>query len=130
MGCPDVAGGEFKVRPLEQLHRLVEIRHGVDFIPVIRVEEDRLEVKRAVDKPIRCLGRFDKTAASRILSPGKRAMLTARLGNTANGRPDRAPLYVEVELQQSAKRVEMTHHAFAQEGIFTALSYGILVGWQ
>ncbi len=48
MACPDSAGGGFKVVPVDRFFGFVEIRHGVDIIPVIRAEE----------------GRFDRTAAS------------------------------------------------------------------
>ena len=34
---PTIAGGGFNVLPVEHLFRFVEVRHGVEFIPVIRV---------------------------------------------------------------------------------------------
>ena len=63
MELPTIAGGGFKKRPVEHLLRFVEVRHGVEFIPVIRFEEDRFQGKRAIGNPIRCLERFDRTAA-------------------------------------------------------------------
>ncbi len=34
MECPAIAGGASNVRPIEHLFRFVEIRLGVDFIPL------------------------------------------------------------------------------------------------
>lgn len=61
---PTIAGGEFDVLSVEHLFRSVEVRHNVDFIPVIRVKEDRFAGKRVLGKSIRCLERFNRTAAS------------------------------------------------------------------
>jgi hypothetical protein len=58
---------------LEPPFRFVEVRHGVDFIPVIQsvigVEDDRFEGRRAVGNPIRCLEPFDETTAFGTLVP-------------------------------------------------------------
>jgi hypothetical protein len=63
---PTIAGGGFKVFPVEHLFRFVEVRHGVDFIPVSRVEEDRFEGKRAVGNPFVVFNASIRTAASSI----------------------------------------------------------------
>ena len=47
MELPAIASGRVNGLPVEQRFRLVEIRQGIDFIPIIRVEEDRFEEKRA-----------------------------------------------------------------------------------
>lgn len=64
MERPAIASGRVKVLPAKQHFRLVQIRHGIDLIPAIPVEEDRLEGKRADIKPIRCIERFGQTALS------------------------------------------------------------------
>ena len=64
MERPAIASGRVNGLPLQNLFRLVEVRHGIVFIPVIGVEEDRFEGKRSDDKPIRCLERFERTAVS------------------------------------------------------------------
>ncbi len=64
MERPTIAGGGFKALPVEHLFRFVEVRHGVDFIPVIRVEEDRFQGKPGVGNPIRYLEQLDRTAES------------------------------------------------------------------
>ena len=73
MECPDIAGGGSNVRPIEHLFRFVEIRDGVDFMPAIRplfrVVDNRFEGRRAVGDSIRCLERYDETAASGTLVP-------------------------------------------------------------
>jgi hypothetical protein len=66
MEGPAIAGNGFKGLPVEQHFRFVGVRHRVDFLSVMRVEEDRFEGKRAVGNPVRCLERFDWTAASSI----------------------------------------------------------------
>ncbi len=92
MECLSIADGGLDALPVEHLFRLVEVRHALEFILLIRVEESHFEGKRGFGKPVRCLERFDRTAASCILPPGKRARLTARPGITGNRCPDRAPL--------------------------------------
>ncbi len=47
MERPAIASGRVNGLPVEQHFRLVQIRQGIDFIPIIRVEEDRFEEKRA-----------------------------------------------------------------------------------
>ena len=64
MERPAIASGRVKALPVKQQVRLVQIRHGIDLIPVIPVEEHRPEGKRADIKPMRCLERFDQTALS------------------------------------------------------------------
>ncbi len=61
MERPAIVSGRVDGLPVEQHFRLVQKRHGIDFIPIIRVEEDRFEGKRADGKPIRCLELFDRT---------------------------------------------------------------------
>ena len=60
---PAIAGNGFKGLPVEHLFRFVEVRHRVNFLLVMRVEEDRFEGKRAVGNPGRCFERLDRTAA-------------------------------------------------------------------
>ena len=59
-----IASGRVEALPVKQHFRLVQIRHGINLIPVIPVEEHRLAGKRADIKPIKCLERFDQTALS------------------------------------------------------------------
>ena len=42
MEPPTIAGGGFAEVPVERLFSLVDDRHGVDFIPAIKVEEQHM----------------------------------------------------------------------------------------
>ncbi len=59
MEGPTSAGGGFKRLPVKHLSRPVEVRHGVDFIPVIKVEEEHV-----TSNGIQFIEPVDKTALS------------------------------------------------------------------